>query len=124
MEAAAPVVSLRAAGRSFGAVRALGGVTLSIASGEVVGLVGHNGAGKSTLVNLVTGALRPSEGEVVHRGGTAREAGVRAVAQELSLCPNLSVAENLCLPQRDLRGLWWRRRARAEIGRASCRERV
>ncbi len=113
--AAAPVVSLRAAGRSFGAVRALSEVTLSIAPGEVLGLVGHNGAGKSTLVNLVTGALRPSEGQVFHAGGSASAAGVRAVAQELFLAPNLSVAENLRLPQRDLRGLLWRGRARARI---------
>ena len=114
-KAAAPVVSLRAAGRSFGAVRALSDVTLSIAAGEVLGLVGHNGAGKSTLVNLVTGALRPSEGEVRHMGGAPRETGVRSVAQELSLAPNLSVADNLRIPQRDLRGLLWRGRARVRI---------
>jgi ribose transport system ATP-binding protein len=112
---AAPVVRLEAAGRSFGAVRALSGVTLSIAPGEVLGLVGHNGAGKSTLVNLVTGALRPTEGEVRHDGGSARSAGVRAVAQELSLAPNLTVAENLRVPQRDLRGLFWRGRARTRV---------
>ncbi len=114
-EAAAPVVSLKVAGRSFGAVRALSDVTLSIRPGEVLGLVGHNGAGKSTLVNLVTGNLRPTEGEVVHAGATPREAGVRSVAQELSLAPNLSVAENLCIPQHDLRGLLWRDKARARI---------
>src|SRR4028118_1221393 len=110
--ASAPVVSLKAAGRSFGAVRALSDVTLSILPGEVLALVGHNGAGKSTLVNLVTGALRPTEGEVLHAAGSPRETGVRSVAQELSLAPNLSVAENLRLPQRDLRGLRWRGRAR------------
>jgi ribose transport system ATP-binding protein len=115
MNAAAPVVSLRAAGRSFGAVRALSEVTLSIEAGEVLGLVGHNGAGKSTLVNLVTGVLPPSEGEVFHVGGNPHAAGVRAVAQELSLAPNLSVAENLRIPQRDLRGLVWRGQARARI---------
>jgi ribose transport system ATP-binding protein len=81
----------------------------------VLGLVGHNGAGKSTLVNLLTGALRPTEGEVVHDRGGPREAGIRSVAQELSLAPNLSVAENLRIPQRDLRGLLWRGRARARI---------
>jgi ribose transport system ATP-binding protein len=115
VSAAAPVVSLRAAGRSFGAVRALSDVTLSINPGEVLGLVGHNGAGKSTLVNLLTGALRPTEGEVLHDRGGPREAGIRSVAQELSLAPNLTVAENLRIPQRDLRGLAWRGRARARI---------
>lgn len=105
-----PVVRLSGAGRSFGAVRALTGVTLDISPGEVLGLVGHNGAGKSTLVNLLTGALAPSEGEVVRPEG-----GVRAVAQELLLAPNLTVLENLRLPQRDLRGLFWRARARERI---------
>lgn len=112
---AAPVVSLRAGGRSFGAVRALSGVTLSIAPGEVLGLVGHNGAGKSTLVNLLTGALQPSEGEIVYVGGSPRGSGIRSVSQELALAPNLTVAENLRIPQRDLRGLMWRGLARTRI---------
>jgi ribose transport system ATP-binding protein len=112
---AAPLVVLAGAGRSFGAVRALSGVNLTISPGEVLGLVGHNGAGKSTLVNLVTGALAPSEGQVTVAEGNPRAAGVRWVAQELSLAPNLTVAENLRLPQRDLRGLRWRALARARI---------
>ena len=112
---AAPVVSLRAGGRSFGAVRALSGVTLSIAPGEVLGLAGHNGAGKSTLVNLITGALQPSEGEILYAGGSPRGSGIRSVSQELALAPNLTVAENLRIPQRDLRGLRWRGRARTRI---------
>ncbi|TNC52347.1 sugar ABC transporter ATP-binding protein [Rubellimicrobium rubrum] len=115
MESAAPVVSLQAVGRAFGAVRALSDVTLSIAPGEVLGLVGHNGAGKSTLVNIVTGVLPPSEGQAIYAGGTPREAGVRVVAQELALAPNLTVAENLRIPQRDLRGLMWRGKARTRI---------
>src|SRR3712207_8356091 len=98
-----PIVALSGAGRSFGAVRALAGVDLSVAPGECIGLVGHNGAGKSTLVNLLTGALPPTEGIVRHHGGDPRASGVRSVAQELSLAPNLSVAENLAIPQRDLR---------------------
>ncbi|TNC61508.1 sugar ABC transporter ATP-binding protein [Rubellimicrobium roseum] len=113
--APAPIVALAGAGRSFGAVRALAGVDLSIAPGECLGLVGHNGAGKSTLVNLVTGALAPSEGSVRHAAGDPRASGVRWVAQELSLAPNLTVAENLILTQRDLRGLGWRNPARARI---------
>ncbi len=118
MMTAAPLVVLAGAGRSFGAVRALSSVNLTISPGEVLGLVGHNGAGKSTLVNLVTGALAPSEGRVTVAGGSPRTAGVRWVAQELSLAPNLTVAENLRLPHRDLRGLRWRALARARIGAA------
>ncbi|QUS36251.1 sugar ABC transporter ATP-binding protein [Falsirhodobacter algicola] len=109
----APIVTLTDVEKHFGPVRALGGVSLSIAAGECLGLVGHNGAGKSTLVNLINGGLRPSAGDVAYSGGaTAAEAGVRSVFQELSLCPNLTVAENLRIAHRGLRGLGWRRGAR------------
>ena len=110
-----PVVSLAAAGRSFGAVRALAGVTLDVMPGECLGIVGHNGAGKSTLVNLLTGVLEPSEGLVRYIAEEPRKSGLRSVAQELSLAPNLTVAENLRIPQRDLKGLAWRRAARGRI---------
>ena len=113
--ALAPVVRLAGAGRSFGAVRALAGVTLAVSPGECLALVGHNGAGKSTLVNIITGVIEPSEGEVRYLAQGPRESGVRSVAQELSLAPNLTVAENLRVPQRDLRGLTWRRTARGRI---------
>ena len=108
--------------KHFGAVRALDGVTLEIAPGECLGLVGHNGAGKSTLVNLMNGGLAPSEGRVLHGGtegaGAARAAGVRTVFQEGALCPNLTVAENLRIPQRDLTGFGWRARARRRVAEA------
>ncbi len=110
-----PIVALAGVGRSFGAVRALTGVDLAISPGECVGLVGHNGAGKSTLVNLITGVLGPSEGTMRLAASDTRSSGIRSVAQELSLAPNLTVAENLRLTQRDLRGLAWRGRARARI---------
>ncbi len=120
-EPSGPIVELSGAGRSFGAVRALSGVSLAVAPGECVSLVGHNGAGKSTLVNLITGALAPSEGTVRRVGGDPRGSGIRSVAQDLSLAPNLTVAENLRIPQRDLRGLFWRGRARSRI-RAALEE--
>jgi len=121
------VVTLDQAGKSFGAVRALHAVSLTISAGECLALVGHNGAGKSTLVNLINGALTPSEGSVSyhlpngatgHGSAGRRSAGVRAVHQELSLCPNLTLAENLRVPQRDLVGFGWRKQARARIGAA------
>lgn len=113
--ASGPIIALSGAGRSFGAVRALSGVSLAVGPGECVALVGHNGAGKSTLVNLITGALAASEGAIQWSGGDPRSTGIRSVAQELSLAPNLTVAENLRIPQRDLRGLSWRKLARARI---------
>ncbi|SFQ70559.1 sugar ABC transporter ATP-binding protein [Donghicola eburneus] len=107
-----PVVALRDAAKHFGPVKALNGVSLSVAPGECLGLVGHNGAGKSTLVNLVNGTFPASAGEVTFPDGTE---GVRSVFQELSLCPNLSVAENLSIAHPDLKGFGWRGPARAEI---------
>ncbi|WP_439561498.1 sugar ABC transporter ATP-binding protein [Roseinatronobacter sp.] len=116
----APIVALTDAAKSFGAVRALDGVSLSIRPGECLGLVGHNGAGKSTLVNVVNGGLSPTAGRVdfpASGADTALVAGVRSVFQELSLCPNLTVAENLRISHSGLRGPGWRRAARAEIAR-------
>ncbi len=112
----APIVTLTDAAKHFGPVRALDGVSLSIAPGDCIGLVGHNGAGKSTLVNLVNGGLALSSGTLAFAGATtAAMAGVRSVFQELSLCPNLTAAENLRIAHSGLRGPGWRRAARAEI---------
>lgn len=122
-----PVVALSGVRKFFGAVRALDGVSISIRPGECVGLVGHNGAGKSTLVNLVNGGMAPTEGDIDYNlpGGAsvagqaaARAAGVRSVFQELSLCPNLTVLENLRIPQHDLGGRGWRGVARQRIAEA------
>jgi len=113
--------------KQFGPVRALGGVTLDIQRGECLGLVGHNGAGKSTLIHLLNGALVPSSGvlelagrpvEQSHDPRGARRLGIRCVFQELSLCPNLTVAENTRLVHPGLRGWNWSTRAAGLIGRA------
>ncbi len=112
----APLVVLTEAARHFGPVRALDGVSLSVAPGDCIGLVGHNGAGKSTLVNLINGSLAASSGDVqFDRGDGAHAAGVRSVFQELSLCPNLTVAENLRISHHALKTTGWRRQARVEI---------
>ncbi len=110
--------------KAFGAVRALGGVDLQVGTGECLGLVGHNGAGKSTLMNVLAGTLTPDHG-VITIGGSdetasysvraAHAGGVRCVFQELSLCPNLTVAENTRIMHPHLRGLNWRRKAGALI---------
>jgi ribose transport system ATP-binding protein len=124
---ASPLVSLRAVAKSYGAVNALGGVDLAIVPGECVGLVGHNGAGKSTLMNVLAGTTVPDAGAIsiagVDRTGhhtvtTAHAAGIRCVFQELSLCPNLTVAENTRILHPAIRGLGWRRRAGSLIGAA------
>ncbi len=115
---AAPIVALTEAAKHFGPVRALDGVSLSISPGDCLGLVGHNGAGKSTLVNVVNGGLAPTSGTVAFPASgaaSALAAGVRSVFQELSLCPNLTVAENLRISHSALKGMNWRAPARAEI---------
>lgn len=110
--------------KSFGAVRALAGVDLVVAAGECLGLVGHNGAGKSTLMHVLSGNLTPSAGQL-SVGGTkfsgawnaaaAQAQGVRCVFQELSLCPNLTVAENVRIVHGSLKGWGWKAHARALI---------
>lgn len=90
--------------KRFGAVQALDGATMEAHPGRVLALLGENGAGKSTLSKVLSGVVRPDSGEVQIDGRTfrhgdpssSRAAGVRTIFQELSLVPDLSVAENLC----------------------------
>ena len=117
------LVRLEGIEKTFGAVRALRGVDLLIAEGECIGLVGHNGAGKSTLMNVLAGTLVADRGRIFTDGQVldgysprlAKHMGIRCVFQELSLCPNLSVAENTRVLHPALRGLSWRRKAAALI---------
>lgn len=124
MQNAAPLVKMSGVEKNFGAARALAGVDFEIERGSCVGLVGHNGAGKSTLMNVLSGVIRPDAGEVriadATLGGSydsakAVQIGVRAVFQELSLCPNLTVAENLRISHPSIRGIGWRKTARRVI---------
>jgi rhamnose transport system ATP-binding protein len=89
--------------KSFGAVKALGGVSFSVAAGEAHALVGENGAGKSTLLKILAGIVQPDAGEVVWRGerlhlGSPKDAlerGIGMVYQEMLSFPNLSVTANI-----------------------------
>ncbi|WP_371823841.1 sugar ABC transporter ATP-binding protein [Phyllobacterium sp. 628] len=117
------VIEVTDARISFGAVKALDGVTVTIRAGECIGLVGHNGAGKSTIVNVINGGLTPHEGRITLDGKpvekysvkVARDHGVRCVFQELSLCPNLTVTENTRVMYHSLKGWGWRKRASAVV---------
>ena len=120
----APAIALTAVAKSFGAVRALELVDLTVAAGECLGLVGHNGAGKSTLMHVLAGTLSPDAGTLSIAGETFTSAnspalayrrGIRCVFQELSLCPNLSVAENTRIYHGALKGFGWKARARTLI---------
>jgi ribose transport system ATP-binding protein len=96
---------MRGIEKRFDATIALAGVDLAVAPGEVCGLVGENGAGKSTLMAILSGALTPDAGEMrlddqryaPKDPMAARRAGVAMIYQELSLAPDLSVADNLLL---------------------------
>jgi ABC-type sugar transport system ATPase subunit len=125
------VLEVRGVAKSFGAVRALRGVSLSLSEGEVVGLVGDNGAGKSTLVNVLSGTLRPDAGEVLVDGvertfespSEAREHGIETVFQFLSLVPTLDIAENIFL-NRELYGPGPVFRAARRMDKAQMQRRV
>ncbi|RYE87240.1 MAG: sugar ABC transporter ATP-binding protein, partial [Hyphomicrobiales bacterium] len=92
-------------GKSFGAIRALDGVTMSVPRGTVHGLLGENGAGKSTLLRILSGIFDPSEGhveidgvKVAGRGPVgARQAGIAMIHQELQHVAELTVAQNMFL---------------------------
>ncbi len=97
--------------KSFGATRALQGVSLEARGGEVLALIGENGAGKSTLMKILSGAVSPDSGLMYLAGRPyapkgphdARVAGVSMIYQELNLAPDLDVAENVMLGQEQSR---------------------
>ena len=123
------IVRLAGVEKYFGAVRALAGVDFAVDAGECVGLVGHNGAGKSTLMHVLAGTLTPDSGQMtvdgVPREGysalLAQKLGIRCVFQELSLCPNLTVAENARVLHPKMENLWFRKhKNHSDIFRHFC----
>jgi ribose transport system ATP-binding protein len=113
-EAVAPVLEATTIARTFGPTVALDGVDLTLRAGEVHALIGENGAGKSTLMNIIAGAIRPDHGELRLAGRRyapsspheARREGIALIHQELSLCPHLTVAENILLGNETARWGW------------------
>jgi len=107
-----PLLEMRGITKRFGAVRALNGVDFRVMPGEVVGLVGDNGAGKSTLVKVISGIHPADEGEYLWDGNPQRVTtpqdatglGIATVYQDLALCDNLDVVENLYLGREAIAG--------------------
>ena len=107
-----PLLEMRGITKRFGAVRALNGVDFRVMPGEVVGLVGDNGAGKSTLVKVISGIHPADEGDYLWDGGPQRVTtpqdatglGIATVYQDLALCDNLDVVENLYLGREAIAG--------------------
>lgn len=108
---AAALVVARGISKSFGSTAALQGVHLTGYAGSIHAITGENGAGKSTLMKLLAGVHHPDAGELLIRGqpvalrvpAAARAAGISTVFQELTVLPNLTVAENLLLGREPVR---------------------
>ncbi|WP_407986448.1 sugar ABC transporter ATP-binding protein [Kitasatospora sp. CMC57] len=125
---AQPVLEVRGIRKEFPGVVALDGVDFRLFPGEVHALMGENGAGKSTLIKVLTGVYESDGGQVTLAGQTVRiggpleaqQAGISTVYQEVNLCPNLSVAENIFIGREPRRFgmIHWselRRRAAASV---------
>jgi ABC-type sugar transport system, ATPase component len=118
MTNAQPILQMNGIRKSFPGVRALKGVDFRLFPGEVHALMGENGAGKSTLIKTLTGVYAVDEGSVllegrpirVHSPQEAQAAGISTVYQEVNLCPNLSVAENIFIGRepRGFGGIRWK----------------
>jgi ribose transport system ATP-binding protein len=112
MEPVSPAL-FRADGVSkrYGGVKALEKATLDVYGGRIHAILGENGAGKSTLIKVMSGVVQPDEGTMLFDGrdvrfanpAAANKAGIVCIFQELSLVPDLSVADNVIIsapPQR------------------------
>jgi simple sugar transport system ATP-binding protein len=107
----APVLEMRKISKVFPGVKALSGVDFRLFRGEVHAVMGQNGAGKSTVVKVLTGVHEPDAGEMLLEGKAirpdspfaAQKLGISTVYQEINLCPNLSVAENMFIGRQPMR---------------------
>lgn len=104
-ESNSPILTMQGISKAFPGVQALSQVDFSLRSGEIHALMGENGAGKSTLIKVLTGVERPDAGTITLNGQKiqvksplhAQSLGISTVYQEVNLCPNLTVAENILL---------------------------
>ena len=99
------VLTMRGICKQFPGTKALNNVDFTLRRGEIHALMGENGAGKSTLIKVLTGVHEKDGGSIhvdgiegeahIHSPQDAQNAGISTVYQEITLCPNLSVAENM-----------------------------
>ncbi len=109
----------------FGGVHALRGIDLKLDLGQAYHLLGENGCGKSTVIKIMSGAIAPSEGQIIVEGERhsamspiqSLAAGIETVYQDLSLLPNLTVAENVALSEQLVSG-------KGRLGRVFDRNRL
>lgn len=113
------VLEMKNIHKSFPGVRALQGVDFTLCAGEIHALMGENGAGKSTLIKVLTGVYEKDEGQIflqgsekavaIHSPQDAQNLGISTVYQEITLCPNLSVAENMYIGRTKGFGQNWKK---------------
>ena len=113
------VLEMKNIHKSFPGVRALDGVDFSLCEGEIHALMGENGAGKSTLIKVLTGVYEKDEGDIFLKGHDkavairspqdAQNLGISTVYQEITLCPNLTVAENMYIGRGKSKLTKWRK---------------
>ena len=110
--ASSTLLRVRGISKHFGAVEALKHVDLDVPAGQVTALIGDNGAGKSTLIKAIAGIYAPSSGEIfwegerveIHTPRDAEQLGIATVYQDLALCDNLDIVENMFLGHEATRG--------------------
>ena len=108
------LLQMRHIEKRFPGVLALNGVDFTLRKGEIHALMGENGAGKSTLIKVLTGVYQMDGGQItldgksitIHSPQDAQSQGISTVYQEITLCPNLTVAENMFIGRED--GAWVR----------------
>jgi ribose transport system ATP-binding protein len=131
--ASAPFLALEGVSKRYGGVTALDGVDFACARSSIHAVLGENGAGKSTLIKIIAGVVQPDEGRLLIGGRPVRFAspidaaaeGIACIFQELSLMPDLSIADNICITNPPKRfglidGGAQRRRATALLARVGC----
>src|SRR5665213_599082 len=105
MDEADPLFRMEGVSKRYGGVRALDGANLTVVPGRIHGILGENGAGKSTLIKIMAGVVAADTGRMTLNGSevsfaspaAANQAGIVCIFQELSLIPELSVADNICI---------------------------
>lgn len=107
------ILELKHITKLYPGVVALNDVSLEVRRGEILALVGENGAGKSTLIKTCSGAITPTQGEIVINGKsftgmtpqTSEQNGIGVIYQEFNLVGDLSVAENIFLGRAIRKGM-------------------
>jgi simple sugar transport system ATP-binding protein len=125
--AESPVLEVRDVVKTYGGVRALNSVSLTLIPGEVHCLVGENGSGKSTLIKVISGVERPDSGTIEIGGRVFQQltpngairSGIQVIYQDFSLFPNLTAAENIAMLSElaERRAISSRKRIYAAAGR-------